>query len=68
MSCLRKYGQRSRIYTDTIFTITACDTIVITDLTVHQALVDSVSIQGITCNGSSEATALFFIPLSGLSP
>ncbi|HUM45737.1 MAG TPA: gliding motility-associated C-terminal domain-containing protein [Chitinophagales bacterium] len=55
------------IYTDTLFSFASCDTIVITDLTVHPALVQSISIKGITCNGAGDASAQL-IALSGLAP
>lgn len=55
------------IYTDTIFSIIACDTIIITDLLVHAALNDTFSITGITCHGAADATVLI-IPLSGTAP
>ncbi|MEO6168735.1 MAG: LamG domain-containing protein, partial [Chitinophagales bacterium] len=55
------------IYTDTLFSLTACDTMVITDLTVHPALIESITITGITCNGAGDASAQL-IALSGLAP
>ncbi|MBX7107569.1 MAG: gliding motility-associated C-terminal domain-containing protein [Chitinophagales bacterium] len=55
------------IYTDTISSAIACDTIFITSLTVHAALTDTFSLIGITCNGAADATALI-IPLSGTAP
>ncbi len=55
------------IYTDTVFSIIACDTIIITDLLVHAALTDTFSITGITCHGAADATVLI-IPQSGTAP
>lgn len=55
------------IYEDSLFSATACDTIVITNLVVHPSLIQTTTITGITCHGAQDASAML-LPLSGTAP
>lgn len=55
------------IYEDSLFSATACDTIVITNLVVHPSLIQTTTITGITCHGEQDASAML-LPLSGTAP
>jgi gliding motility-associated-like protein len=55
------------IYEDSLFSATACDTIVITNLVVHPSLIQTTTITGITCHGAQDASAIL-LPLSGTAP
>lgn len=55
------------VYTDSLFSATACDTIVITTLQVHPALIQDAEIRGITCSGEQNASAIL-TAISGTAP